>query len=139
MEVFSLGETWVVDGLWEFTITSATKHYACNHYNDHTGPVVAITYTYKNLGYQNYNGDGLLSIWGPDFEVYDKNGVTGDTYPCTHVYSHDAVRPGMTCNAGTGIAVSSEGGKITIIVSVDTRQCFPYSSYLHAKFEIDVS
>ena len=82
-KTYSIGETWVVDGEWEFTITEVKLHNLCNSYlNEKYGysnqQVVAISYTYKNIGYE----DELWMSLGT-FNVYDGTGEAAEEYSCS--------------------------------------------------------
>ena len=131
MDVFKVGETWRVEGLWEFTITSVSRHYACNPYAGFNGQVVIINYTYKNLGIENGVKFDLL-----DFEIYDEEGEIGGTHPCTHTESPKSCAIGMKCSAGKGIELNNNSSKFTIIVEQHTNVSI--LDNLHAKFEIDI-
>ena len=82
-KTYSIGETWVVDGEWEFTITEVKTHTLCNSYLNKTygysnQQVVAISYTYKNIGYE----DELWMSLGT-FNVYDGEGEAAKEYSCS--------------------------------------------------------
>ena len=138
IEHLKVGEKWVVEGLWEFTVTSASKHYACNMFGDHNGPVIIVNYTYKNLGYNDVLGSGLLSIGGDfNFDIYDETGEIGETYPCTHTADAKGVKKGASCSAGQGFALNNESSKVILTVAIDAGMT--NYVWLRAEIEIEIS
>lgn len=116
VKTYSVGETWVVDGQWEFTIHSAKKHYMCNKYSDHNdmAQCVIITYSYKNLGYAGTSQD--LYISSVSFDVYDAEGEAAETYPCTHTKSAKECSVGTKCsNAQEAYALYNNSSQLTLI------------------------
>ena len=116
VKTYSVGETWVVDGQWEFTIHSAKKHYMCNSYSDHNdmAQCVIITYSYKNLGYTGISQD--LYISSMSFDVYDAEGEAAETYPCTHTKSAKVCGVGTKCsNAQEAYALYNNSSQLTLI------------------------
>lgn len=77
---FKVGETWVVDGQWELTITNVKETQDRNQYSDkNPGAVYIVTYDYTNIGYEREDWDGLfISL---DDIIIDTNGVLGYEYP----------------------------------------------------------
>ena len=116
VKTYSIGETWVVDGQWEFTVHSAEKHYMCNKYSDHNdmAQCVIITYSYKNLGYTGISQD--LYISSVSFDVYDAEGEAAETYPCTHTKSAKVCSVGTKCsNAQEAYALYNNSSQLTLI------------------------
>lgn len=116
VKTYSVGETWVVDGQWEFTVHSAEKHYMCNKYSDHNdmAQCVIITYSYKNLGYTGTYQD--LYINSLSFDVYDAEGEAAETYPCTHAKSAKVCSVGTKCsNAQEAYALYNNSSQTTLI------------------------
>jgi len=135
IEHLKVGEKWVVEGLWEFTVTSVSKHYACNSFRDHSGPVIIVNYTYKNLGYNDGLGSGLLSIGGDyNFDIYDETGEIGETYPCTHTADAKGVKKGASCFAGQGFALNNESSKVILTVAIDAGM----TNYVWLRAEIEI-
>ena len=116
VKTYSAGETWVVDGQWEFTVHSAEKHYMCNRYSDHNdmAQCVIITYSYKNLGYTSTYQD--LYISSVSFDIYDAEGEAAETYPCTHTKSAKECSVGTKCsNAQESYALYNNSSQLTLI------------------------
>lgn len=111
---FNIGETWVVDGQWELTVTGVTETEDRNPYSDKTpASVYIIDYTYTNIGYEHNIMDGLYIMM--DDTIVDSNGTMGYRYPGS-VTNHPQQTPvGATCNAQTCIGVDNPGPfKITV-------------------------
>ena len=107
---YHTGETWVVDGQWELTVTDITETSERNEFSDkNPATVYIVSYTYKNLGYVDANGfmNGLfLSI---DSSVVDSQGVMGYSYPVTVTDYPQETPVGATCNAQACIGVDNAG------------------------------
>ena len=118
-KIYSLGETWVVDGQWEFTVTSVTVHNLCNSiWNKQKGltdeMVVVIEYTYKNIGYNNdVMGLYMNSVC---FDVYDQEGEAGDTYACTHEKSAKECIVGTKCTASEAFSLTNDSNSVKLVV-----------------------
>ena len=114
VKTYGVGETWVVDGMWEITINSATNHYLCNSYaNEKYGyfdqQVVVVNYTYKNLGLE----DGLyLSDVQMDF--YDGELETVTVYPCTHKIYPEKCIIGARHTATYVMLLKNDSDRITV-------------------------
>ena len=118
-KVYSIGETWVVDGMWEFTVNSVTVHNLCNSYsNSQHGygnqMVVVIDYTYRNLGYENTIQNLYMSSM--DIDVYDGEGESASTYACTHDKGAKPIIVGTKCNATQAYILSNKSTSITLTV-----------------------
>lgn len=118
---FGLGETWTVDGNWELTITDVKLHKFCNsvtNKNEGYGNyVVLVYYTYKNIGYiDDIWGDGLYISYS-DFDVYDSEGNSAHTYPCTHETSPKECIVGTKSSASAAFVLQSYDG--TLMLSID--------------------
>lgn len=112
------GEMWIVEGEWEFTIKSVKKHYLCNKYanNGYTNEqVVIVEYTYKNIGYENSIQDLYFSAI-MDFEVYDEELESSESYACTHGKYPDVLVKGTKCTAGQGYVLINNSSEVTIFV-----------------------
>ena len=56
-DVYKIGESYILDGLWKITINSVEETDDRNEFSDKTpAAVYIITYTYENLG----NDDGIM-------------------------------------------------------------------------------
>lgn len=137
VKTFSVGETWVIDGQWEFTIHSAKSHYMCNSLSDHNGMAecVIITYSYKNLGYTGtYQDLYINSIY---FDVYDAEGEAAEGYPCIHTTYAKVCGVGTKCsNAQEAYALYNNSSQITLIFKHYTSNGLGEQK---AKFVIPVS
>ena len=120
---YSVGETWKVEGKFEFTIDSVFAHTVCDDgYEEsssgleNSSPVI-IVYSYKNLG------SSELLIDKYDFTVYDANGTEGDAlyFPiyCDHNVEAKGCISGGSATAKLPVALVNEGDSITIQMDVD--------------------
>lgn len=117
VKTYSIGETWIIDGQWEFTVNSVTTHSLCNAVaNENDGyideQVVIIDYTYKNIGYEE---DLLITI--SHFKVYDETGKSGRLYACTHTKSAGMCRLGKDCTAQEDYILFNNSSEIILSVS----------------------
>ena len=123
---YGVGETWVVDGQWEFTVTSVTEHYMCSeYYKEEYGQdckqVVMINYSYKNIGYVN---DSRLQLYfsSARFDVYDGIGEAAlCSMYCTHEKSPSSLIPGTFCTASEAYMLSNKGDSISLYVTCYTE------------------
>lgn len=118
--IYSVGQTWIVDGQWEFTITGVKKHHHCNDYWDSTvglegsEEVVLIEYTYKNIGYEHANG---LYMWSLNFSVYDQDGESAETYACLHDVDAKQCMISGTKSSGTiAYSLKNPSSQITLVI-----------------------
>ena len=137
---YGIGDKWIVDGQWEFSIKSVTEHYLCNKYNNAaegytTEKVYIVEYTYKNVGYNEklwFNGI-------TDLDAYDSQGVSIDTYSCAHTVGMDQCVVGTTGSSKQAFVVASNGNSMTIYVSKETENANGESHELTAKFVIPLN
>ncbi len=86
-QTFDVGDTWKVDGQWEFTIDSVKTTKDRNEsydedQDDDPAQVIIINYHYKNLGYEDESGywDGLYL--NPETNtLIDADGNVCTSYP----------------------------------------------------------
>lgn len=114
-----MGETWIVDGQWEFTVNSVTVHSLCNSYaNKKYGytneQVILIEYTYKNLGYTGAIQD--LYISSTAFDVYDEAGRAVKSYACTHEENPKECVIGTSCTALQAYIMPNNNSKVKLVV-----------------------
>lgn len=112
---YSAGQTWVVDGQWEFTINSVTITGERNQFdNSSPAQVVYIDYSYKNLGYTGKTQD--LYISSLDYKVVDEKGEVATLYPdSVEGHSPQVVSVGEKCsNAMIAYGLKNNSSKITI-------------------------
>lgn len=122
-KTYKVGETWVVNGCWEFTINSVTTHYTCNSFSketyNKTNKVIVIDYTYKNLGFRDGSSITKLHFASYNFSVSDANGNPSiGTVPCTHAKDVQYIYSGASCNAQAVFAMQNNANisNVTIIV-----------------------
>lgn len=113
---FKIGETWVVDGQWELTVTSVTETKERNEFADTTPAAVYIVdYTYKNINYTDASGlmDGLF--FNLDDTIVDNSGKMGYSYPGELTVYAKETPVGATCDGQVCVGVDNEGDfKITV-------------------------
>lgn len=119
---FNIGEKWIVDDKFEFTINNVERHSVCtrNHESSAgitTGSAAIINYTYKNLE----NNKLTIDKW--NFEVYDSTGIEGDSLYfciwCGHGMDASSCIAGGSCTAKLPVALINDGDFVTIYVTVD--------------------
>ena len=121
-KVYNIGETWVVDGQWEFTINSVKKHEFCNKYAPSNDPlfggeeVFIVEYTYKNIGYHLDSTVGLY-MGAACFNIHDGENDVAHSYPCTHEKIPHFILKGETWKAREAFVIHHEGPAIYIRVS----------------------
>lgn len=130
VKTYSLGEKWVVDGEWELTIDSVTKHYFCStmdmyeEMNENCAQCVMITFSYKNIGYKGMFSDLYFDSYSLD--VYDKNGEAAEVYEnlgCSHSKRAKEVSSGKSCSgAQWTYALYTESDTITIEIEYYTSK-----------------
>lgn len=113
---YSLGKTWKVDGLWEFTFNSVTETYDRNEYSEKDPEqVVILNYTYKNLGYEKDFMD--LYISDGNMKIMDQDGNMASSYPLSvKKYPQETPIGGVCKNAEVVIGLDSESAQMTVIV-----------------------
>lgn len=121
---YSIGETWTVSGQWELTITGVTETKERNQYSDkNPGAVYIVDYTYKNLGYEKENWDGLFIPIGET--VVDNSGKMCGTYPGDTQKNPQETPVGAVCDAQECIYVEVPGDfqlTVTLHDGNDVRQ-----------------
>ena len=113
VKTYKVGETWVVEGQWEFTIDSVTTHYLCNSYSNELGytdeQVVIIEYSYKNLRSDNLLISGI--------EAYDETGMKASSYACSHDSNSGYIMPGTSTSESKAFVLNNNSSKILLVVS----------------------
>lgn len=107
-DVYKIGESYILDGLWKITINSVEETDDRNEFSDKTPAVVyIITYTYENLGYDDGIMDGLyISL---DDGIVDNAGKMGYSYPGNIVKYPQDTPIGASCEAQACIGVDNPG------------------------------
>lgn len=116
-KIYSLGETWTVDGNWEFKVNSVKTHYLCNSYtNSREGytneQVVYIDFTYKNIGYTRSNGLLHFAL----FNTYDETGEGAESYACTHENPRKQCPIGTSSKSQLSYVLNNDSTEITFMV-----------------------
>ncbi len=133
-EIIPVGGTWIIDGQWEFTILSATKHYLCNSYaNQKNGYsdecLILVKYRYKHLGFNDPIFDELTFCTSLE-TAFDEDGTASiGIYPCNHIYSYGMDNgltiEGTTCTSGETFLMPKDCSTINIYVKhpLDETYC----------------
>lgn len=114
---YKVGETWVVDGQWELTVTGVSETADRNEYLEKDPAAVYIVdFTWKNVGYVDENGlmDGLFLVL--DDTIVDSQGLMGYSYPGEITDYPQETPVGASCNGQVCIGVDNAGLPITIHV-----------------------
>lgn len=133
-DIYKVGETWVEEGLWEFTVTGVRTVEERNDYAD-TNPaaVYVVEYTYKNLGFTDPTGysDGLyFDIGYVDSSIIDNASTMGYTYPGDVTYYPQETPVGASCNAEACIGVDNAGDFIIMINRIESDGSMHQASFL---------
>ena len=82
--VYAIGETWHVEGLWNFTVNSAYRSAVrSEETSENPADVFVVTYTYENLGFDG-DPNGLQFSFLTDASIIDSDGEIGYTYGHTN-------------------------------------------------------
>ena len=105
---YAIGETWTVDGQWELTVDAVEETDDRNEYAD-TDPaaVYIVTFTYKNLGYEDDIMDGLFFVM--DDQIVDAGGKMGYSYPGDVSMYPQETPIGASCTGQVCIGVDNPG------------------------------
>ena len=115
-KVYGIGDTWTVDGQWNFTIDSVEPTDERNEFEDsEPAQVVVISYNYENIGYEDSDGimEGLFIE--PDSAI-DSDGNMCKTYPVEVEYAQETP-VGAKCAASVAFGLKKEGSPITINIA----------------------
>lgn len=125
---YKIGETWVVDNNWEFTITGVTETDLRSDFSNHTpAAVYIIDYTYKNLGFE---AKGLGLMMYATKGIVDCKGKPGYNYPeVGEIKFPQTIAIGETCNAQNVIGVDHAGNFYTIVKLYDAQGNFQKVRY----------
>lgn len=118
--MYGVGETWVVDGQWEFTITAVQEHRLCNSYSNGSHgytdeQVVNVYYHYKNVGYKD---ELRIYVWGIHGSLYDGSGTEADSYACTHEEDPKGVLVGGSTSASQSFVLDNRSDKLTLKMEI---------------------
>lgn len=115
-KVYGVGDTWTVDGQWNFTIDSIETTDERNEFEESDpAQVVVITYNYENTGYEDSSGfmDGLYIE--PDSAI-DSDGNMCKPYPVEVEYAQETP-VGAKCSASIAFGLKKEGSPVTLNLS----------------------
>ena len=115
-KVYGIGDTWTVDGQWNFTIDSVEPTDERNEFEEsEPTQVVVISYNYENTGYEDADGvmEGLFIE--PDSAI-DSDGNMCKPYPVDVEYPQETP-VGAKCAASVAFGLKKEGSPITINMS----------------------
>lgn len=118
-QVFSIGDTWTVDGQWSLTVNSIYEIDERNQYAEkEPAQVFIIDYTYENLGYEDETGfmDGLFFDL-TNGQIVDSDGYMGYSYPGDITNYAKETPIGAKCKAQDCIGVDNESTELKIILS----------------------
>ena len=131
-QTYKIGETWTVDGEWNFTVDSAEITDERSPYFDENPEYVAlIKYHYDNLGYKDPDGllDGLLIM---PMVVTDDEGNNLDWYLIGE--APEEISEGESTEGSSGYILKKGSGPLYF-----TIQQFDSNNNPHeANFEIDL-
>ena len=124
--IYGIGETWTVNGQFEFTIDNVVDHYICgdyrkDYYNANFDQCIIVHYTYKNLGCTEKLE---ISARQDNFEVYDENLEGGssyiqcDSYSCGLSIDAVGVLNGGSHTAAQAFVLRNTSNKVTIYVDI---------------------
>ena len=117
-KVLGVGDTWVVDGNWKFTIDSVETTSYRNMFDDSDpAQVIVITYSYENLGYDGSIVDGLYIDLDMDASIVDATGEIVSTYPGGDKYPQ-RIPVGAKCSGVQAYyGLENVSDKITVLIS----------------------
>lgn len=136
---FGAGETWVVDGQWEFTIDSVAEHALCDTYRTEnygfTGMFgIMVKYHYKNLGHSSN-----FKVEDSNISVYDEETEKATAYGigiwCDHEKEASSCIVGTKASAMYTYATYNESSVVTIYVSIKDSS----GNYRKAQFNVNVT
>lgn len=120
---YKVGDTWTVEGQWEVTITDFTETSDRNEFYDkEPAAVYVVSFTWKNLGYEDAAGlmDGLYI--NMDDTVVDSTGQMGYSYPGEVTDYPQETPVGASCNGQVCIGVDNAGTPIKLnVVQYDSN------------------
>lgn len=118
---YQIGDTWKVNNEWSVKINSVEETQDRNQFSEKTPKAVYIvTYTYKNLGYDREDWDGLyLNI---DDRIVDAKGYMGYSYPATRAYFPQEVPIGASCKAQVCVGVDHPGNFKLYVEEYDSNE-----------------
>ena len=114
-KTYGVGDTWTVDGQWNFTIDSVEVTEERNEFEESDPEqVIIIKYHYENLGYEDSLGlmDGLYFY--PD-SLIDSDGNMCNEYPVDTEFPQETP-VGAKCSASVAFGLVKAGSPVTLNV-----------------------
>jgi len=139
-----MGETWVVDGQWEVTVTGVKQVELTSINNPYFNPneyrnpaaVYSIEYTYKSTGFElgGYMQIGFAgqTMTGDEYTIVDNAGVLGYTYP-VGFETPPLIKKGESADFAQSVGVENPGD-----FTVTLRKCDTNQEWHEQTFKIDV-
>lgn len=117
IKTYGLGQTWRVNGQFEFTINRVYETDYRNPY-DETNPaqVIMIEYTCKNIGYTN-NDSFMPGLWmtiDNCGKVIDQSGYVAETYPGNINHYYQELPIGASCVAESCYGLRNRSQRIKL-------------------------
>ena len=126
---YRIGDTWTVDGEWEFKITGVTATNDRNSYDESNPEAVYIVdYQYSNKGYEDDFMDGLYMYL--DDTVVDSAGYMAYGYSGSLTNYPKETPVGATCIAQDCIGVDHAGNFIIFLSKYDSNDNLQRASFL---------
>ncbi|WP_035797360.1 Ig-like domain-containing protein [Butyrivibrio sp. MB2005] len=108
--VFGKNQTWESPNKWRLTITDVKIHSSCSGASNAKGEeIVAISYTYENLGVS----EGLF-INITDRNCYDSQGYPAENYYCSHFSYPKMIAVGTKYSASRAVVLKHKGNELSI-------------------------
>ncbi len=123
---YGIGETWIVDGQWEFTLFSAEDHSKCNYKYPHLASLgntklVMLTFRYKNIGFGETFAPDLSAIRVAYFDEYSAElyGMgDSDESDCKHAVAPTASPEGAEITMALPYVVNQSKETVSVTISI---------------------
>lgn len=113
---YAVGETWSVDGKFNFTFTSAALTDDRNQFDEsNPAQVVLLTFDYENTGFE-----GIMDLYFSEtsFTVIDEAGEVAGTYPLNiSNYPQETPKGAKCTGAQAAYGIKNESSTITVTVN----------------------
>jgi hypothetical protein len=119
-EILGAGDTCFADGSWEFTVDSATVHYACNSYSKRNNypQYILVTYSYKI-----YAGSSDIEISSESIYVYDRKRRAAVLYPCIHAKKPKIAEAGKLSEGNqAAFALHNLSDEVKLVLVINTAK-----------------
>lgn len=115
---YGVGDTWTVDGQWNFTVDSVEATDERNEFEEsNPEQVIYIKYHYENIGYEDSSGfmEGLYLA--PE-NLIDSDGNMCQEYPINpeEIYAQETP-VGAKCSAGIAYGLIKAGSPVTMNIT----------------------